>query len=295
MKKSTFVIILVAIVIAFAGVWAFGGKATPDTTDTSGSASTTTASNVALPGGHCGGNMMNPYVCSAGYHCAPSAGSHLPFGDVGGTCVADGTPLPTSASTTIRGTVICLPHKDTSGPQTMECAYGIKSDAGGNYALDLSAAPQSAQDVPMNTHLSMTGLVTPVDALNTDRWQKYDIKGILQVKSYEELDVKNVPVNSSTTIGLNQTIKVQGTTLKVRAVTEDSRCASDVQCVWAGRVRVALAIASSTSTSMPELEPGTTITAGNLAITLDKVAPYPISTHKIADSEYRFTFTIKSR
>lgn len=37
----------------------------------------------------CGGNMMNAHQCSTGYHCAPEPGSHLPFGDVGGICVAD--------------------------------------------------------------------------------------------------------------------------------------------------------------------------------------------------------------
>lgn len=41
------------------------------------------------PGEHCGGNMANPPVCGTGYHCAPSPGSNLPFGDVGGICVAD--------------------------------------------------------------------------------------------------------------------------------------------------------------------------------------------------------------
>jgi len=40
-------------------------------------------------GEHCGGNMTTAPVCAAGFHCAPTPGSHLPFGDVGGTCVAD--------------------------------------------------------------------------------------------------------------------------------------------------------------------------------------------------------------
>ena len=40
-------------------------------------------------GAHCGGNMTTAATCSAGYHCAPTPGSHLPFGDVGGTCVAN--------------------------------------------------------------------------------------------------------------------------------------------------------------------------------------------------------------
>lgn len=41
------------------------------------------------PGEHCGGNIQNAPSCGSGYHCAPSPGSHLPFGDVGGICVAD--------------------------------------------------------------------------------------------------------------------------------------------------------------------------------------------------------------
>ncbi len=40
-------------------------------------------------GEHCGGNMTTVLSCSAGAHCAPVPGSHLPFGDVGGVCVAD--------------------------------------------------------------------------------------------------------------------------------------------------------------------------------------------------------------
>jgi hypothetical protein len=40
-------------------------------------------------GQHCGGNMTTAPVCGTGYHCAPTPGSHLPFGDVGGTCVAN--------------------------------------------------------------------------------------------------------------------------------------------------------------------------------------------------------------
>ncbi len=40
-------------------------------------------------GGRCGGNTLHPPTCSAGYHCAPAPGSNLPFGDVGGICVAN--------------------------------------------------------------------------------------------------------------------------------------------------------------------------------------------------------------
>ena len=40
-------------------------------------------------GEHCGGNIANAPTCREGYVCTPTPGSHLPFGDVGGTCVPD--------------------------------------------------------------------------------------------------------------------------------------------------------------------------------------------------------------
>ena len=47
------------------------------------------SSPLAGPDEHCGGNMATALSCIAGYHCAPNPASHLPFGDVGGTCIAD--------------------------------------------------------------------------------------------------------------------------------------------------------------------------------------------------------------
>jgi hypothetical protein len=36
---------------------------------------------------------------------------------------------------TATGTVTCLEHANASGPQTMECAMGLKTEAGSYYAL----------------------------------------------------------------------------------------------------------------------------------------------------------------
>lgn len=42
---------------------------------------------------------------------------------------------PMGSEIVVSGTMICLPHKNTSGPQTLECAFGLKGDDGKNYAL----------------------------------------------------------------------------------------------------------------------------------------------------------------
>src|SRR5512135_1880815 len=68
-----------------------------------------TPAGVAGPGEHCGGNIATARECGPGYHCAPTPGSNLPFGDIGGVCVAD----ETSAGVTYRneqyGLLVSLP------------------------------------------------------------------------------------------------------------------------------------------------------------------------------------------
>ena len=94
----------------------------------------------------------------------------------------------------------------------------------------------------------------------------------------------------SATLGLNETFVINGVTIKPWAVTQDSRCPSDVVCIQAGKVIVALNVASSTM----EIEPGQTKMIDTLSVTLNDVTPYPISTHKTTDQEYKFSFTFKS-
>lgn len=46
-----------------------------------------TTTKVVGAGERCGGNRSTAPVCVTGFTCTPVSGSHLPFGDVGGTCV----------------------------------------------------------------------------------------------------------------------------------------------------------------------------------------------------------------
>lgn len=59
-----------------------------ETDDNTATTTSTGAGGKAVGiGERCGGNMTTAPSCSVGLHCAPTPGSHLPFGDVGGTCV----------------------------------------------------------------------------------------------------------------------------------------------------------------------------------------------------------------
>jgi hypothetical protein len=82
---------------------------------------------------------------------------------------------------TLTGEYVCLPHTDTDGPQTMECALGIKTDVGEYYAVDFAAMSQIPPALVMGDRFSANGLITPIELLSTDHWQIYDIEGIFSV------------------------------------------------------------------------------------------------------------------
>jgi hypothetical protein len=92
---------------------------------------------------------------------------------------------------------------------------------------------------------------------------------------------------------LYETATVQGVVINVWAVTEDSRCPANANCIWAGRVTVATHIGTAMGTSTNELEPGEFVTTENKKITLKEVLPQQVLNHKIADDEYRFVFKIE--
>ncbi len=87
----------------------------------------------------------------------------------------------TSYRGTLSGEVVCLPHADTSGPQTMECAYGLKTDVGEYYALDLATMSQEHAPLETGERIKANGLITPIEMLSSDHWKKYAIEGIFSV------------------------------------------------------------------------------------------------------------------
>ena len=199
---------------------------------------------------------------------------------------------PISATTTVQGTFVCLPHKDTSGPTTMECAFGIKADDGNYYSLDLSAYSGLApMDIPVGTRSAVTGLLIATTS------EIYDIKGMIRVESFEEITKGGASmeiVNDKVMLGLNDWFEANSTKVTAWEVTEDSRCPTDVECIQAGRVRLALNIFSPSGDSIMEIESGKTITTETLSITLEDVWPYPISSKKTKAAEYKFIFVVES-
>lgn len=98
-----------------------------------------------------------------------------------------GTGGRTQGVTTLQGMHICLPHLDTSGPQTLECAFGLSTEEG-NYAMDLSALDSTdVANLNIGEIIEVTGEVTAREDLDSDdRLLIYDIEGLIKVESFSK-------------------------------------------------------------------------------------------------------------
>lgn len=77
---------------------------------------------------------------------------------------------------TLSGTETCLPHKGP-GPNTKECALGIKTDVGEYYALNFALMSQIPPTIEGGARFTASGVITPT----TPELEKYDIQGVFSV------------------------------------------------------------------------------------------------------------------
>ncbi|HEY0908236.1 MAG TPA: hypothetical protein VGE35_02715 [Candidatus Paceibacterota bacterium] len=97
----------------------------------------------------------------------------------------------------------------------------------------------------------------------------------------------------SITLKIGESATFRGITITPIKVEEDSRCAADVQCVWAGTVKVSVKSELSNgaiSTNMVTLGQKTTV--DTFAVGLTSVTPAKASTTAIAQADYRLTFDV---
>ncbi|MDO8610691.1 MAG: hypothetical protein Q7R95_09165 [bacterium] len=98
------------------------------------------------------------------------------------------TPLqpitfPPTGNIVIQGTMVCLPHKNTFGPQTKECAYGLRDDSGRYFSInDTNQKYKNISDIPMNVRVEIEGEFEPKSNTN------YPDIGVIQVSHIKKLN-----------------------------------------------------------------------------------------------------------
>lgn len=88
----------------------------------------------------------------------------------------------------LTGEFVCLPHRDTAGPQTLECAFGIVTQTGEYYALDLANDPSQIADIQTKQPIAVNGTITPIEGVSIDTWDKYEIEGVFSVDTIEVVE-----------------------------------------------------------------------------------------------------------
>jgi type II secretory pathway pseudopilin PulG len=86
----------------------------------------------------------------------------------------------------VQGTVVCLPHRDTGGPITMECAFGLKDDQGNYYALyDPDPDYGKIGDIFTGAYVQITGLFEP------GSHEKYQSIGTIEIWEVDIISYQN--------------------------------------------------------------------------------------------------------
>ncbi len=81
---------------------------------------------------------------------------------------------------TLKGTTICLPQRDTSEPQTLECALGIEAEDGNNYAL-YDPGWRFLVGIGTGTKVSLEG------KLIKSKNNKYESAGVIEILNLRAL------------------------------------------------------------------------------------------------------------
>jgi len=82
--------------------------------------------------------------------------------------------------TTLEGTVVCLTHRNTSGPQTLECAIGFKTNDNKYYGLHSDSPNVGLTGAAGNNKkFKVTG------TLKLEADPKYNSEGVMTVSSFE--------------------------------------------------------------------------------------------------------------
>lgn len=90
-------------------------------------------------------------------------------------------------SAILSGEQVCLPHKIQNGSTTDECAFGLLTETGEYYALDLAQMTGQHQVIMPGDRITAEGIVTPAANLSTGQWEKYVIDGLFSVTTSLEV------------------------------------------------------------------------------------------------------------
>lgn len=124
---------------------------------------------------------------------------------------------------------------------------------------------------------------------------------IIPHNAFANSDLVDAKLNTPFTIKIGNTAEIKSENLKITLTDiEDSRCPTDVTCVWEGEIILHLNLKKggdkSKETNLKlRTSQSSEISFESYSISLSKVEPYPISTKEIKKDTYTSTLVVKQK
>ena len=234
-------------------------------------------------------------LLGAGYYVwttQPKSGDNTPlnpyaeyFGDrIVALGVADiGQPIEGFDSNLLIAAFPGLVPADFEGVETVEGSYKIENGVV-IFVRDQGSPITSAERMvseqgyaTLLAHVSARLGITVVSNASVD-------EVIAQINTSEHVEAR-----------IGESASALGVTILPQEVLEDSRCPVDVQCIWAGTVRLRALLTSGLGEAPQVFELGKPITTEVEEITLVEVLPGSEAGGELKASDYRFIFEISKR
>jgi len=117
------------------------------------------------------------------------------------------------------------------------------------------------------------------------------MKALISVIAFALAACATVPAaQAGATAAVGETAYVNGLHVRPVAVLEDSRCPTNVQCVWAGRLVVRSEVVGGSWRRTLDLELGKSQQVADGALTLIAATPGKVAGVEVDPRAYRFTF-----
>jgi hypothetical protein len=123
--------------------------------------------------------------------------------------------------------------------------------------------------------------------------------GIVDAKTYSDGKLTVVRLNRNFKLKAGQRVNLRGTNLRIKFLTveTDSRCPSDVKCVWAGNAAVQFQLSNGRGNKTVTLNTGganfvSEVEYRDYKVKLVDLSPYPRSDRQVAASDYAATLFV---
>lgn len=156
---------------------------------------------------------------------------------------------------------------------------------GSDFFLAIDAPKESVEEVTYSLPLKLS---RTSNAVGTLVGKQVRVTGSFSTGSTLEVETLEADKDdTSANMKVGETKFINGVRVTLNKIVEDSRCPSDVVCVWAGRLVVSLTLKSDTDEETLNLESGETPHGFDIfKVYVESATPKPVSTKPIPPSEF---------